>query len=118
MLEWFNFFALVLIVAGLLVRWHCVEVNGSFSSQIKKPYYICRSGLYRYIRHPAYLGTLFFVFGFSYLLLGLAAAVLMSYLFYIVLSDRALREESLLRAHFPEFPIYKAETGFFFFRVF
>jgi protein-S-isoprenylcysteine O-methyltransferase Ste14 len=61
---------IVLIALGLLLRWIAIiTLKHQFSVDvaIKKNHYIVRTGIYRFVRHPAYAGSLL-----SFLGLGLS----------------------------------------------
>jgi len=57
----FPWAGLILIVSGLAVRWLAiVSLKSQFTVDvsIKKDHRIVRGGVYRYVRHPAYAGSL------------------------------------------------------------
>jgi len=52
---------LVLLVAGIAIRWMAIYTLGKYFTGlivIKSDHQLIRTGLYRYLRHPAYTGTL------------------------------------------------------------
>ena len=69
---------LILIVCGLLVRWIAIfSLKHQFTVDVSitKDHHIIRKGIYRFVRHPAYAGSLLSFFG-----LGLFFADYMSML--------------------------------------
>ena len=65
-------------------------------SFIKRPPRIAQEGVYRYLRHPAYLGSLLIITGAGLACLGWGGAVLClpAWPFF---RDRELREERILK---------------------
>jgi protein-S-isoprenylcysteine O-methyltransferase Ste14 len=52
---------LLLLVAGITIRWAAVHTLGKYFTGtvvIKTDHQLIRTGLYKYVRHPAYSGTL------------------------------------------------------------
>jgi protein-S-isoprenylcysteine O-methyltransferase Ste14 len=107
MIQWhpraFFFLGVFLIVAGTIFRWYAIRVLGaSFTRNIavRADQEIVQTGPYRYIRHPAYTGTLVTVIG-----VGLALGNILSLLVVLVgwASGHLYRvsvEEKMLLAHF------------------
>jgi len=59
--RWPEMAGVIVLIAGLAIRWTAILTLGkSFSVNvaIKDSQKICRTGLYRYLRHPSYLGAL------------------------------------------------------------
>lgn len=84
--------ALMSWARNLLGRMYSGEVT------IQKSHQLIKTGLYRYIRHPVYLGILCFVLGLSFLFrswIGLIALILMAVglLFRIKDEERVLHKE-------------------------
>ncbi len=58
---WFRVAALVVLIAGLTVRWTAIlSLGRAFSANvaIRPSQTVYRSGLYRFVRHPSYSGLL------------------------------------------------------------
>lgn len=54
-------FGLGMLLMGILIRWAAIKTLGQFFTTtvvIKNEHQLIRTGLYRYVRHPAYTGTL------------------------------------------------------------
>ncbi|MDP8928137.1 MAG: isoprenylcysteine carboxylmethyltransferase family protein [Actinomycetota bacterium] len=98
------------ILAGLAWSlWSLHALRHSFSV-VPAGRELVTSGPYRYVRHPLYLGELTAAFG---LVIGgptLAALALWSLLAALQLF-RAIHEERLLAATFPEYDDYRSNTG-------
>lgn len=59
-------FGLSLLVVGILIRWTAIRTMGKYFTGtvlIKDDHRLVRSGLYKYLRHPAYSGALLAHFG-------------------------------------------------------
>jgi protein-S-isoprenylcysteine O-methyltransferase Ste14 len=93
-----------LSAAGLgfaLIFWSGIALGRFYSADvtIQKDHRLITAGLYRYIRHPRYLGTLLVASGLSFLFrswIGLAASAL----FLGVLLFRINDEETMMHAEF------------------
>lgn len=59
-------FGLSLLIVGILIRWTAIKTLGKYFTGtvlIKDDHRLVRSGLYKYLRHPAYTGALLAHFG-------------------------------------------------------
>jgi protein-S-isoprenylcysteine O-methyltransferase Ste14 len=94
---------LVVIAAGFVVRLHAMKVlanHFTYRVTILKDHTLIDKGLYRYIRHPSYLGQIIMLVG-----IGLSMANLWSLLFaplpiIVVFLIRIHNEEKVLSDHF------------------
>jgi protein-S-isoprenylcysteine O-methyltransferase len=86
---------------GILIRWHAKRTLGRFFTArvaILPDHQLVRQGLYRYVRHPGYLGILLFFLGWPLLVGHLPALLffwlptLAAYLYRIAVEEAALRE--------------------------
>lgn len=105
---------LVLIVAGMVFRFIAIYTLGRFFTvdvAIRADHKIVRRGVYRYLRHPSYLGLLISFFG-NALAFNSWAAVLIGFLpVLVVFIYRMKVEEELLVSNFgQEYLDYKKET--------
>ncbi len=111
---WFLALLLALCSAGLLIRiWAVIHSGKSFSYDVKKPESgnLIKTGPYRFIRHPAYLGILILM-SLPGLILGSIPGfigMLLTTLVPVILRSKA--EDELLEAEFGEDYIkYKQST--------
>lgn len=105
---------LVLIVAGMLFRFMAIYTLGRYFTvdvAIRADHKIVRAGIYRYLRHPSYLGLLISFIG-NALAFNSWAAVLIGFLpVLIVFLYRIKIEEELLVSNFrQEYLDYKKGT--------
>ena len=92
---------IALMVAGVALRWYAIRVLGRYFTRevaVRPGQPIVQSGPYRYIRHPAYSGTLLTMLGLGLTmtnwvaLLALMACTLAGYSYRVMVEERALRE--------------------------
>lgn len=65
---WLRYFGLVVIVIGMIVRLVSIKTLGKFFTvnlSIHQSHRLIIKGLYRYIRHPSYSGSLLSFLGFA-----------------------------------------------------
>ena len=111
-LRW-NLLSMTLVIAGNLITFiGIIYLKRSFSIMIeaRNPVF---TGIYRYVRHPLYLGEIIattgvLVFRFSNLNLFLTV------LFIVTQVIRSRFEENKLSSVFPSYMEYKQKTGAFF----
>ena len=98
-----SFIGIVFIVLGLLVRWWAILYLRRYFTvnvTIQQGHKLVKSGIYRYIRHPSYAGSLL-----SFLGLGLAfsnwlVTILIFFPILIAFLKRIRIEEDILKKHF------------------
>jgi protein-S-isoprenylcysteine O-methyltransferase Ste14 len=105
----------ILILAGLGLRILSVwSLGHNFTLSLRRPSGLVDKGIYAYVRHPSYVGSMLVIAGLS--ILSPALAVL--YLAFMFFLARALDEEQKLNAWFGETHIkYKQKTGLFLPRI-
>jgi protein-S-isoprenylcysteine O-methyltransferase Ste14 len=103
---------MILVFLGLCIRAYAMaHLLGDASITIKKPIRILKYGPYRFIRHPAYLGSMLFFGGLFGMFFTVPQALVLSYLFLHFILDRIEREERLLIRHFgDEYLMYMSGT--------
>ena len=94
-------FGLSLLIVGILVRWTAIRTLGKYFTGtvlIKDDHRLVRSGLYKYLRHPAYTGTLLAHFGLglsfsNWFTLGFSTIPFLAVALYRMhVEEQALRE--------------------------
>ncbi len=112
----FIILGLILIIIGISIRWTAILTLKQFFSvnvTITQNHKIVKSGLYKFIRHPAYTGSLI-----SFLGLGLSFSNWLSLLLIflpilIIFILRIKAEEELLIKHFGlDYINYRKETKY------
>lgn len=92
---------LVLIVGGLLVRWSAMRTLGSLFTcvvEIQAHHRLVETGLYRWVRHPGYLGQCLVFIGIGLGLanalsvLGLLVPISVAFVNRIGVEERALQQ--------------------------
>ena len=101
------------MVAGQVVFAVAKRENEFFSStvriQMERGHRVCNSGLYRYARHPGYLGMLMSMLAFP-LVLNSYWALLPAVIAAALLVARALFEDRFLTRELPGYSDYAART--------
>jgi protein-S-isoprenylcysteine O-methyltransferase Ste14 len=95
------YLGLLLMVAGIVLRWYAIRVLGrSFTLEVmtRADQVVVQVGPYRWIRHPAYSGSLLTVLGIqlcatNWLALACLVPVLAGYGFRIVVEEQALASD-------------------------
>lgn len=104
--------AVVLILLGDVISvLAMVYLRNSFSIMTEAREFV-RRGLYRWVRHPLYLGESLATIGFCIYLFSWLNLIL-TLIFLISLRLRASFEEEKLLSVFPEYKEYKKNTGMF-----
>jgi len=98
---------LILIILGLVLRYLAyLKLGKDFKLTLEKPRIIRTDGVYRYIRHPSYAGSLLIILGCAILSSALGILAL-SWAFFLA---RIVKEEKML-SKFPEYKEYQKRTG-------
>ncbi len=112
--QWIRFAGLACMVVGLAIRWTAVVSLGkSFSANvaIRSQQQLQTAGLYRFVRHPSYLGLLLVIVAIglhTHNWVGFAIVVVPS---IAALSYRIHVEEEALRAAFGDaYAVYSSRT--------
>ena len=102
-----TYIALTIITIGCVIRLTAIyTLKEKFTFNLVPQDYIVKSGIYKRIRHPSYLGSLLMFFGVG-LLSELAVIMLLAYAFF---QARIAEEEEILSRN-PDYKIYKTKTG-------
>jgi len=98
----------ILIIFGLILRLLAMrKLSKDFTMTIERPSIIQTSGPYKYVRHPAYIGSLLIILGASLISSSLGIFTL-SWAFY---NGRATEEEKIIDC--PQYRNYQSKTGMF-----
>lgn len=98
---------------GLLALWAMAANRffiGMVRIQTERGHHVIKSGPYQYIRHPGYLGSLFFIF-FTPLMLGSLWALIPAGLTCGVVFIRTYLEDQTLKAELPGYAAYTQEVS-------
>jgi protein-S-isoprenylcysteine O-methyltransferase Ste14 len=96
---WSFYLGVVMMVSGIAIRLWAVSTLRSFFSytvQIKEGHRVVQSGPYRFVRHPAYTGSLLTILGIAFALQSWGAALFMAVTFGITFGYRIRVEEKVL----------------------
>ena len=109
-----HYLGLILIIAGLIIRWFAIlELKEFFTVTvaIQKDHRVVNSGLYKYIRHPAYLGSLLSFLGLGFALQNWISILVIFIPIFGALSYRIHVEENVLNTEFgEEYSKYSSRT--------
>ena len=98
-----------LIVIGYMIRIYAMRcLKKKFSMQLKMQTEIVKTGAYRYIRHPSYIGSIMIIAGLSLIYMPLAI-IYFAFAFFL---SRAINEEQILSSD-SEYREYQKRTGLF-----
>lgn len=79
------YIGLGLVILGIIIRQYSIYILGKYFSphvEIQKEHKLIEKGLYKYIRHPSYLGSILSLTGLS-----IAFESLLSLIFSLILSS-------------------------------
>lgn len=104
----------VIALSGLLIRWIAIrQLQKQFTVNVvlvDAPQLIT-SGLYQYVRHPAYLGLWLFAFGLGLAMNSWVSLLIIVTAFTLAIYYRIYIEESLLQKAFgTSYGIYRKQT--------
>jgi protein-S-isoprenylcysteine O-methyltransferase len=93
----------VVLLAGAAIRLHAIAVLANqFTSRVTicTEHKLVSSGLYRYVRHPSYLGQILILLGIGALLANVVAVLAAPLMTIIALVWRIRVEERAMSEHF------------------
>lgn len=102
---WSFYLGLAMMIAGILTRLWAVSTLRSFFSytvQIKEGHHVIEDGPYRFVRHPAYTGSLLTILGIGFALQSWGAVLVMALTFGITFGYRIRVEERVLASSLGE----------------
>ena len=105
---------LVLIVIGVVIRWSAVRTLDKYFTvdvTILDDHKLIRSGLFKYVRHPSYLGLLISVLGLGVTMVNWLSTIVMLVPHVVVILLRINEEERALEERFgDDYRAYRHET--------
>jgi protein-S-isoprenylcysteine O-methyltransferase Ste14 len=105
---------ITLIICGLIVRWFAIlSLKHQFTVDvsIRKDHRMIKEGIYRYVRHPAYAGSLLSFFGLGFCFSNYLSLLIISVPICVAFLHRIrIEEEALIQAFGSEYLDYRAST--------
>lgn len=108
-----NVFGLVVFVFGLTIAVIAVGTLGSFYSStlvIREDHQLVTHGVYRFVRHPVYMGVIIAIFGIPIYVSSLYGFLIMLALIPLILLRIRLEERLLIEEFGDAYLEYKART--------
>lgn len=108
------YLSICMVIFGFLIRTlSYIELKNNFSWRVKYPDSLCTNGIYKFIRHPMYLGGIIGYFGlFLYASNNLILSIVFIAFVISFCLDRIDREDQLLYNKFDnEFEEYFNKTS-------
>jgi protein-S-isoprenylcysteine O-methyltransferase Ste14 len=106
---------IVLTISGQLLFLIAQKQNKFFSSTVRiqtnREHIVCETGLYKIVRHPAYLGSIIQSIGFP-LLFGSLWSIIPICLMIILLITRTYLEDRTLKNELKGYPEYSDKTRY------
>ncbi len=96
---------ILLYISGLIIRWmSIIKLKKRFTVNvaINRGHVLETGGLYKYIRHPSYLGLLLILAGLSLAMNSLISFIIIIVPVFLALNYRIFIEEKMLEAEFGE----------------
>lgn len=106
------FFADLVTTIGMIIALYSLSALGRSLSIIPQARSLVRTGLYKVVRHPVYLGELIAILGIVLARFSLSALAVFCLLTALQIY-RALQEEKLLAGVFPEYGSYSLKVARF-----
>ena len=113
----FLWFGSILVFFGAFINiWGRLLLKNNWANHIKiyEDHVFIKTGVYRVVRHPLYASLMLMLFGGSLMYGSILDAALTAFLFIPFMAYRAKQEEAVLDTVFPEYALYKKQTGMFF----
>lgn len=94
---------LAVFIAGIVIRWvSIIQLNKEFTVDVAiiKNHHLKTEGMYKYLRHPSYLGLLLIGFGLSISMNSIISVVVVTMPILAALIYRIQTEENILTKQF------------------
>ncbi|MED0949368.1 isoprenylcysteine carboxylmethyltransferase family protein [Bacillus mobilis] len=108
------FFGVIIALIGVWIRFSSMKILGRFYSRnvgMQGGHKLIQNGLYKYVRHPGYLGSFLTFLGFAISSSSFIAVIINIILFFLVYSYRIKIEERVLITLFGEqYRQYQSKT--------
>ena len=111
-----NYFAkigMLIIAVGICIRIKAVltlKKAFTLNVQISKEQQLITNGMYKFVRHPAYTGSILSLLGVSIALKNIPAIVIVAICSFVCYQIRINVEEAVLQKYFKEYKLYKEKT--------
>ena len=92
------------------VRTGGSESSGIINVQISKEQQLITNGMYKFVRHPAYTGSILSLLGVSIALKNIPAILIVAICSFVCYQIRINVEEAVLQKYFKEYNLYKEKT--------
>ncbi|VVB76489.1 Phospholipid methyltransferase [Candidatus Tiddalikarchaeum anstoanum] len=110
-----NFFGIAIIIIGeLIYGYNNFAMRGAWSIDVEPKQVLVKSGFFKYIRHPLYLGSAIASFGIAVCLMSLPGLIYSIFIVLPYVYFRAKLEEKVLTSTLKGYKEYMKETGMFF----
>lgn len=103
---------IIIVFIGIIIRGLSIKYLGKYFSrdvETRNNHTLIKEGLYKYIRHPAYLGNILQIIGFPLILNSYYSLILAAINVYLFLK-RIEVEERFLEKELEKYKEYQAET--------
>ncbi len=115
---WDNFFiylcGITLLIIGGIILIYSRLLLGKFGSSkiiIEENHFLILKGMYKYIRHPIYLGMILVFFGYALSFRTLITPFAFFFSFFILFKNRMDSEENMLKDRFgKDYELYMKKT--------
>lgn len=104
---------MLIMVCGICIRLKAVltlKKAFTLNVQISKEQQLVTSGMYKFVRHPAYTGSILSLIGLSIALKNIPAILIVTICSFVCYQIRINVEEAVLQKHFKEYMGYKEKT--------
>jgi len=96
-------FGLAVFVVGIIIRWvSIIQLNKEFTVDVAiiKNHQLKTNGMYKYLRHPSYLGLLLICFGLAIAMNSILSFIVITITVSFAMNYRIKAEENILMKQF------------------